>query len=125
MNEPKPFNLAKAKAGKRLQDRSGREVFFVAYVPEALEAQRVLYRNQPGEVRGTSEAGFFVPGGESPHDIMMARVETRTIWTNVYPEAGKKEGFVASVQLYLTEAEARMNAAEGRAAQQVSFEVEV
>lgn len=126
MKKVQHFDLAKAMAGKSIQTFTGNKAFFIAYVPEANEACRVIYRNHHGEIVTTDTNGICNSLSNSPSDsLLMAPVETITLWQNIYPANNTQQGFVAG-DLYFTEADAiRFACSRNREnAQQVSFTVE-
>lgn len=83
----KPFDLEAAKRGEPIVTRDGRQVKFVAYVPEAIEKHRLVVLAHDGNIWTFYEDGCFREDG-CPTDIdlfMAPRIEKREGWINVYP----------------------------------------
>lgn len=81
----KPFDLEAAKAGAKLVTRDGRLARFLAHVPEAGEAHRVIaYIDGDDESLQFCENGYFrIGGAETTLDLFLA-AETKTIYVNLY-----------------------------------------
>lgn len=108
--EPRPFDLAAAKAGAPLVTRDGRKAVFVAHDTGARNGFRLIVR-----LEGAHQALFYPENGkwsgdkESPADLFMAPKPKRTVWANTY--------------YHDTETEAR--AAAGRRTNLVAVPVEI
>lgn len=79
----KPFDLEAAKRGEPIITRDGRPVKFIAHVPEARAAHRVVIVDvAAGYIGIRHENGMW---GESPRkdDLFMAP-RKRTVWVNLY-----------------------------------------
>ena len=83
----KPFDLEAAKRGEPIVNRDGAPVTFVAHVPEAVPASRVIVLCDNGVIQTLYENGiFYSPTREDFRDIFMAP-KKRTVWVNLYKEA--------------------------------------
>lgn len=80
----KPFNLEEAKAGKAVVTRDGREVRFIAHVPEANESQQVIVLvANSSNIAMSHEDGRIWGSFESELDLFMAP-EKVSGWMNLY-----------------------------------------
>lgn len=66
----KQFNLQEAISGKPIFDQFGRQVKFIAYVPEALEHERVVYLGNLGYVMSVGENGCPFSCGQYWHPAL-------------------------------------------------------
>lgn len=86
----KPFNLEAAKRGEPIVTRDGRKARFIAHVPEAGEAYRVVvYIEDHIDVQSYYEDGRYTSEMVSEHcdDILMASPPMRSINGHEYPES--------------------------------------
>lgn len=106
----KPFNLEEAKAGKALVTRSGVGARFVAHVPEAAQAHRVIVMCDDSKgIVVLYENGRYL-GYDHPFDLFMAP-EKISGWVNLYrsdsvPRTGEylyatKEAAEANADVYV------------------------
>ena len=82
----KPFNLEAFKQGAVAITRGGKEVTFVAYVPEAQEFYRLVYMDRKGYIESCSEEGQYLKAGEADLDIIGIKTQTKTYWINMYED---------------------------------------
>ena len=80
----KPFNLEAFKQGAVAITRGGKEVTFVAYVPEAQKFYRLVYMDAKGFIDQCREDGRYLQTGESVMDIIGIKTQTKTYWLNMY-----------------------------------------
>lgn len=93
------FDLDKFKAGHSAITRDGREVKFVAHVPEALYDNEKLVVLMDGSVRTYTIDGRSTAGaGETRSDLTVMRPRAAELWVNRYPDG--------SVDAYDSEEEA-------------------
>lgn len=78
----KPFSLEAAKRGEPIVCRDGTPAKFIAYVPEARPAYRVVVLVDD-LVAAKCADGRHWPDSDSNNDIFMAP-KKRTIWINAY-----------------------------------------
>lgn len=82
----KPFDLEAAKRGESIVTRDGREVKFIAHVPEAEPDTQVIY------LEGDKLWGARVDGSairEVSHELFMAP-KKRTLWVNMYEDGNAR-----------------------------------
>jgi hypothetical protein len=77
----KPFDLEAAKRGEPIITRDGREVKFIAHVPEAQRDQRVVFL-LGNLVYTADEKGRLDKDLDSFADLFMAP-KKRTVWVNL------------------------------------------
>ena len=80
----KPFDLEKAKAGKKISTADGRKVKFLAYTEEADEGHQLIVLLD-GKPKAYFKNGKFFHKGTADMDLCMAPEEI-TIWLNCYPD---------------------------------------
>ena len=80
----KPFDLEAAKRGEPIVTRDGRQARFIAHVPDAPPAQRVVCITDLG-VNTHYETGDFI-ANDSPNDLFMESPPMRSINGEEYPE---------------------------------------
>ena len=78
----KPFSLEAAKRGEPIVCRDGTPAKFIAYVPEARPAYRVVVLVDD-LVAAKCADGRHWPDSDSNNDIFMAP-KKRTVWLNLY-----------------------------------------
>ena len=88
MKSTKPFNLQAAIAGEPIVTRDGRKARFIAHIPEAESAYRVIAYVE-GETRSDEwhDNGEFLKGEVCDDDLFM-EVNTRTVYVNFYTSGG-------------------------------------
>lgn len=79
----KPFDLEAAKRGDPIITRDGREVKFIAYVPEAKKSDQVIVWDHR-DITCHYDDGRFSRYDTSDRDLYMAP-KKRTVWVNFYP----------------------------------------
>ena len=79
----KPFNLEAAKAGQPVVTRAGKEVKFIAYIPEAKELDRVIVLNGVNVQAHKENGSYYSDQAPSQYDLFMKPVK-RTVWVNLY-----------------------------------------
>lgn len=84
----KPFSLEAAKRGEPIVCRDGTPAKFIAHVPEARPAYRVVVLVDD-LVAGRAVDGRRWPDFECDTDIFMAPVK-RTVWVVLYPGCGPR-----------------------------------
>lgn len=121
----KPFDLEAAKRGEPIQCRNGTSVKFIAHIPEAHSAFRVIVLNPNGVVSIRNEHGRL-EHVDNPLDLMMVPKKT-TYWVNIY----KCGGSLALSGVHTSEEAAKQGTFEyGRVyperpfVKRISFEVE-
>lgn len=77
----KPFDLEAAKAGAPIITRNGSEAKFVAHVPEADHAQRVVILVGKS-IHCYPENGIYFMSEETQFDLVM-KPQKRTVWVNI------------------------------------------
>src|SRR5690554_6857835 len=82
----KPFSLEAAKRGEPIVTRDGRNVKFVAYVPEARKHLRIIVIDESGYILAYPENGVACPGRHNLNDLFMAPPLIRSINGYEYPE---------------------------------------
>lgn len=80
-----PFSLKLAQEGHPIQTRDGREAQFIAYIPMAINYDRVIYLCG-GRIKTSDEDGHFY-SEEDDLDLFMAPVKQEQ-WLNVYSTDG-------------------------------------
>jgi len=84
----KPFALEAAKRGEPIVCRDGTPAKFIAYVPEARPAYRVVVLVDD-LVAAKCADGRHWPDSDSNNDIFMAP-KKRTVWVVLYPGCGPR-----------------------------------
>ncbi len=90
----KPFDLEAAKRGEPIVCRDGTPAKFIAYVPEACPACRVVVLVGDFVVAKAVD-GRRWPDLSGDTDIFMAP-KKRTVWLNLYPKACNTAHFYAT-----------------------------
>lgn len=83
----KPFDLEAAKRGEPIVTRDGRKARFVAHIPEAPDAHKVIAFIEDGLPETFSSEGIFhIASGKTSLDLFMAPPPMRSIKGYEYPE---------------------------------------
>lgn len=77
-----PFDISRALAGDPIQTREGKEVKFIAYVPEANVGSQVLFLRKK-TVLGARLNGWRAENYESDDDLFMVPKKVER-WLNIY-----------------------------------------
>ena len=80
----KPFDLEAAKRGDPIITRDGREVKFIAYVPEAKKSDQVIVWDHR-DITCHYDDGRFSRYDTSDRDLYMAP-KKHTVWVNLYSD---------------------------------------
>lgn len=80
----KPFDLEAAKAGKLIVTRDGREVRFVAHVPEAIQSACIIAMINGLSLPERFSSDGCIEGNARTMDLFMAPPPKKTVWVNLY-----------------------------------------